>query len=539
MAGSELTRITREQDVIEDEDLGSYIGNVDFGGQKIAFTPRLNAIIGGRGSGKSVLLDTVAFYLGLPEGRLTKERIDFVSGSPVSVSSMSGSDIDTGQFHFDYFNQSYIAKLFEKQGAAFNAELESYFSAAFESVEQLEVAPTKRANEEAFERLLSVFQPQTPSNLFGFVEKYIVDSKDSLNIAILDKNKKKVDAKLAGFDYAATMSALDKAIRPKIPSFLRDDEAVGDALANLCRAICVRAHEERVAYLQGDYFFNVVTDTFKQKKASISKAQKDRADSIKLFQDIFDEKSVGYRKRVALVNSIMGICKDFGIHYEKCGYANGEKDRAFLFKRELDVEHPLDFMIRLFVEQILSIRSAGICNRVNLWSYIQKFCFDENCYKQGFSSDTLFKALCAYELRYTSRLSINFLQEDGSYSDISTMSPGTQTNILIEYIVHQDTTNPLLIDQPEDNVDNQTIYNKIKGWFMTLKRSRQVIVVTHDANIVINADADNVILAQQKTSGEFIYDCGALEYGNMLEDASLILDGGKEAVKRRLVKYGE
>lgn len=539
MAGSELTRITRKQNVIKNEELGSYIGEVDFDGQKIVFTPCLNAIIGGRGSGKSVLLDSIAFYLGLPEGRLTKERIGFIGRFPVSVSSMSGSDIDAGQFHFDYFNQSYIAKLFEKQGADFNTELESYFSTAFESVEQLEVAPIKRANEEAFERLLSVFQSQTPGNLFGFVEKYIVDSKDSLNIAILDKNKKKVDAKLAGFDYVATVNALNKAIRPKIPSFLRDDEAVSDALANLCRAICERAYEEREAYLEGDYFFNVMTDVFKQKKASISKAQKDRADSIKLFEDIFDDKSVGYRKRVALVNSIIGICEDFQIHYEKRGYADGEKNKAFLFKRELDVEHPLDFMIRLFGEQISSVRSVGICNRVNLWPYIQKFCFDENCYKQGFSSDTLYKALSAYELRYTSLLSISFLQEDGSYADISTMSPGTQTNILIEYIVHQDTTNPLLIDQPEDNVDNQTIYNKIKGWFMTLKCSRQVIVVTHDANIVINADADNVILAQQKTSGKFIYDCGALEYGNMLENASLILDGGKEAVKRRLVKYGE
>ena len=110
---------------------------------------------------------------------------------------------------------------------------------------------------------------------------------------------------------------------------------------------------------------------------------------------------------------------------------------------------------------------------------------------------------------------------------------------MLEYIVHRDTNNPLLIDQPEDNVDNQTIYGKIKNWFFTLKQTRQVIVVTHDANIVINADADNVILADQESAGHFRYQWGALESGDMLERASLILDGGKEAVKRRLVKYGE
>ena len=118
------------------------------------------------------------------------------------------------------------------------------------------------------------------------------------------------------------------------------------------------------------------------------------------------------------------------------------------------------------------------------------------------------------------------------------MSPGTRTNILLEYIVHRDTNSPLLIDQPEDNVDNQTIYGQIKDWFVTLKNKRQVIVVTHDANIVINADAENIILATQNQDGSFSYEYGALESGNMLEEASVILDGGVEAVRRRLMKYG-
>lgn len=74
---------------------------------------------------------------------------------------------------------------------------------------------------------------------------------------------------------------------------------------------------------------------------------------------------------------------------------------------------------------------------------------------------------------------------------------------------------------------------------MKMKHMRQVIVVTHDANIVINADADNVIIASQDRNGSFTYKYGALEYDDTLEDASLILDGGKEAVKRRLLKYGE
>ena len=71
-----------------------------------------------------------------------------------------------------------------------------------------------------------------------------------------------------------------------------------------------------------------------------------------------------------------------------------------------------------------------------------------------------------------------------------------------------------------------------------MKSKRQVIVVTHDANIVINADAENVIIANKEDNDLFDYSYGALEYGEILDRISIILDGGVEAVERRLKKYG-
>lgn len=131
MAGSEISRITRKQYYIDNLELGSYIGTVMFEDQRIELTPRLNAIIGGRGSGKSVFLDSLANYLGLPNGRLDKKRKEFIDQFRVGLESMSGSSINPGQFRFDYYNQSYIAKLFEKHGNEFNVELESYFLPLF------------------------------------------------------------------------------------------------------------------------------------------------------------------------------------------------------------------------------------------------------------------------------------------------------------------------------------------------------------------------------------------------------------------------
>lgn len=94
--------------------------------------------------------------------------------------------------------------------------------------------------------------------------------------------------------------------------------------------------------------------------------------------------------------------------------------------------------------------------------------------------------------------SIYYKEDKKEIINIKNLSPGTKANILMEYIVFKDTKVPLLIDQPEDNIDNKTIYKVLTDWFTTLKNKRQVIVATHDANIVINGDAENVIICEQK-----------------------------------------
>lgn len=113
-----------------------------------------------------------------------------------------------------------------------------------------------------------------------------------------------------------------------------------------------------------------------------------------------------------------------------------------------------------------------------------------------------------------------------------------QTNAVMEYILHSESTIPLFIDQPEDNIDNEARYAQLTKWIRKQKYNRQIILVTHDANIVINGDAENVIIANH-TAEKFQYDYGALEYGDILDNAAIILDGGKIAIHRRIEKYGE
>lgn len=542
LAGSDISRITRFQDRVDKIDLGSYIGRVNCGGQSLDLSPRLNAIIGGRGSGKSVLLDSIAKAVDPALiDRLQDDRRGFIDSRPLRVETMSGSAIVPGQFRVDYFNQSYIASLFNKTGDEFNKEIESYFSEPFSRVEQIDTDTIARENATLFSSLLESLDAEVPENIVGFIEKYVVDTHDELDMDIgLRKSKiKNFDTKLASFDYSATAAKVRQAVQKSLPATVAEDRVVLDALTNLEVTICQRAHEHRQHYLESAYLQNTFVDLFVTKKTSINKAQELRKQQIDLFNSTFYERTLSIRKRVSLIRALVKMCDGFTTHVENHSFTRGERDAAFKFVRELHIEHPIDFMVRSINECIRALHKKGSCTRDNLWDYVIHFCFNEDGYRKDSDWEALYDKLKSFDLIYKEASSIQFDSGDGVYHDLRTLSPGTQTNILIEYIVHKDTNVPLLIDQPEDNVDNQTIYYKIRGWFMNLKKTRQVIVVTHDANIVINADAENVIIAEQPTPGVFEYDYGALEYSDIIDRASLVLDGGKDAVKRRLVKYGE
>lgn len=102
---------------------------------------------------------------------------------------------------------------------------------------------------------------------------------------------------------------------------------------------------------------------------------------------------------------------------------------------------------------------------------------------------------------------------------------------------------PFIFDQPEDDLDNEFIVTQLVPLFNIIKKYRQVIIVTHNANLVVNSDAEQVIVADN--DGELItYSSGALEDGDVKSGEGVrakvcsILEGGHAAFERRERKYG-
>ena len=141
------------------------------------------------------------------------------------------------------------------------------------------------------------------------------------------------------------------------------------------------------------------------------------------------------------------------------------------------------------------------------------------------------------------------------------MSPGKKGLVLLRLLI--DLSNeewPILLDQPEDDLDNRSVYNDLVSFVKKKKKRRQIVIVTHNPNLVVGADAEQVIVANQEGQErerdnrkfKFEYVSGALENTFELSEAEQkailfrkgqrqhvceVLEGGKEAFQIRERKY--
>jgi predicted ATPase len=157
--------------------------------------------------------------------------------------------------------------------------------------------------------------------------------------------------------------------------------------------------------------------------------------------------------------------------------------------------------------------------------------------------DQLRKGQTAEDL-YTFLASLPYLRPQYSLTydkqEISQLSPGERGLLLLVFYLLVDKDDiPLLIDQPEENLDNQTIYKVLVQCIRTAKARRQVIMVTHNPNLAVVCDAEQIIYAACDKSGKrFTYISGAIESAPIKKRVIEILEGTQPAFDNRKRKYG-
>jgi ABC-type lipoprotein export system ATPase subunit len=130
------------------------------------------------------------------------------------------------------------------------------------------------------------------------------------------------------------------------------------------------------------------------------------------------------------------------------------------------------------------------------------------------------------------------LRLDGK--ELSHLSPGERgTLLLVFYLLVDKSSNPIIVDQPEENLDNHTVFRLLIPVIKDVKKRRQLIMVTHSPNIAVVCDAEQIIHAHidRSDGNRVLYTMGAIEAPELNLHAINVLEGTRPAFDNRGSKY--
>jgi ATPase subunit of ABC transporter with duplicated ATPase domains len=141
-----------------------------------------------------------------------------------------------------------------------------------------------------------------------------------------------------------------------------------------------------------------------------------------------------------------------------------------------------------------------------------------------------------YEIDYLN--SVKTSEEDTHFKD---MTGGQKAIALLELVFRfDDEKYPILIDQPEDDLDVVGVATDLVNFIKSEKGERQIIIVSHNASLVICADTEEVLVSNSKRNTQkkynFSYQTGAIEDSGIRDEIIKVLEGGREALKQRARK---
>lgn len=122
--------------------------------------------------------------------------------------------------------------------------------------------------------------------------------------------------------------------------------------------------------------------------------------------------------------------------------------------------------------------------------------------------------------------------------DFAKLSLGQQQSILLALMLSSDSQSPLIIDQPEDNLDSEFIFHSLVPVLRAAKERRQIIVVTHNPNIAVLGDAEQIIALKSSNEKGVMVARGSIDDPTTRKMVCRILEGAEEAFKKRAKMYG-
>lgn len=658
----EIPDFKEEKVVIEKVSFES--NNKTFTNENIYLNQNLNVIIGGKSSGKSILLYSIAKTL-LPENSILKnengiEKYDLKaidSGYNFSLTTKAGitqkmfRDAEENSIIPDlkYIPQNYLVKLAEpevnKKGQSLNKLvrdlinededskieydqfirnvkqndrerdqlIDSYFEIK-EEVYLLEAELKTKSNKEVLEKNITANTQKVEelNKKSGLSEEQLELYKD-IQQRIEQNNSKVSDFKN---DFAALKDSLSELKRQIDTIYTNKEELVGalksesikeyysnkltivDAMPQLMNSLVdeiqlIQDESGNNSFLNDNILKTVADAISVQKKAlnkelepfqqneelknQIEKLNQSITEDKKLLLDIEILSKKIRTKKEAVIECRKLIFDLYQKNYDEyISVIERLKRRTLQLESDgLRIEGIAQFNFRKFYKTILGISDGrrASYNNYSILSDNHKSTSNTNFEVLFNEIKTIFENILNGEYSIISKSSkknaVKSLLDDYFFDywkitykndKLGEMSTGKASFVILMLIIGlSKSKSPILIDQPEDNLDNRSITSDLVFYLKYKKLERQIIIVTHNANVVVNSDSENIIIANQKgqntieSSSEYRFDYinGALEESfekneqekdllksmGIREHVADIVEGGKDAFVLRERKY--
>ena len=602
------------------------VGNADFSPEPIYFSDKLTCIIGGKSTGKSLLLHNIATAI---DGKQVEKKLETAATNVKRIPELKVywrdgicSDDKSKERKIVYIPQTYLNRLSDEEQETTEIDTiiqdivlqdqkcsEAYrlmlkkiseqkqqiaklivdFLQIVKNREELHERCKEIGDKEAIEVELTKLNDQLEqlSKEYNVTETEIAEYQSSIENARTLKEsfsvatkeieqiqviQSVVDIKFSPNSVFAVFNelfenAIDEVKKIADEAWAAKREEILQAARKRCGDIelAIGKYEERTAILKPKMDGN---EQISKISASIVK-ERERLVKLSEYQNQLSTVQAQYKQNLNELSQSFSIFSQIYLAYVdsiNSGFVSSTDELEFSVRKVLRI----DQLMRKILE-LLDNRSIGRFHTFNLREITEDVLSSEHIEALieailTNSKDTLqLKGGCTVESALREILSdwynVDYVVRMDN-DDIQDMSPGKKALVLLRLLISlAESRCPILIDQPEDDLDNRSIFDELIRFIKEKKVDRQIITVTHNANIVLGGDAELVIVANQQGKNapnkqyRFEYRGGSIEDNNPVveengevvpgilnskgiqEHICEILEGGEQAFALRQHKY--
>lgn len=520
------------------------------------FSPGLNGIIGARGSGKSMLGNILA-------GKEISKYSDYVDISSIEY-KMKNCEFTKNVPKTKYLKQNELLKIYEEKNfSELDFIKETYKTILEEKRENIKniITSINKNLEEEKNSILKFYEKYKGIIFWDFIQNNIT------KVTLLRTIEKKY-LKNNQLEYEKTLETLKESSQ-NIINLIDDLDKIEfsnefDETKDLYKQI---EKMKKTSIINLEEVYKQLDETIKVFDGKDKKILKDRKSLIELFNislGQFNSKIDNYASEQNKNKELLReFFKDIYILRKKIydGHLeNTEKLKKIFndqFNRKLKLNKESSIVLRTKVEDEQKyddiIKEQLKINNQEYSGYILEiiFAFNEfEMFKEKFNG-IKFKRLNTFE-EYITKYFENVKKKINEYGkidleilyndkELSKFSPGKRSEILLEIFLHYEVFDNneyeyIILDQPEDNLDTNTIINVLVNKIRKMKNKKQFFIISHSAPVIINSDSNIIICAEQNTDG-IRYNSGKINDKELKNEIVSILDGGEKNLKMRLNKY--